>query len=288
MDELEEGQIAYCGINAGSCGYCGSEGDTFVTETIFASCIPSSIYQQLADKTWRRCGLSMYRPTYQATCCKPYTIRLDSAEYVPSASQRKALRRFGRQFASIQPPTDGLLDWLESFVAGNDDTKLKITLEPASFDQESFDLYKKYQVSRHDDKEEDLTRSRYTDFLVKSCIKPEGPFGTFHQKWQYNGVLIAVGVLDILPNCVSSVYFFYDPDMSKWSLGTVSAMLEICLTRHLMKTYPSLRYYYMGYYIEGCSKMKYKAEFRPSMLLDPGSMAWVSMDSATATFLKPE
>ena len=36
--------------------------------------------------------------------------------------------------------------------------------------------------------------------------------------------LIAVGVLDILPRCVSSVYFFYDPDYSFLSLGVYSAL----------------------------------------------------------------
>jgi arginine-tRNA-protein transferase len=282
---LKEGQIAYCGIGGGPCGYCRSGEDTFVTETVFATCIPASIYQQLADTTWRRCGLSIYRPIYHMICCEPYTIRLDVAEHMPNASQRKMLRRFGRQFASIEPPNEGLLGWLESYVSGNVDSSLKITLERASFDQESFELYKKYQVSRHDDKEDDLTTSRYTNFLVKSCIKPEDPYGTFHQKWRYKGKLFAVGVLDILVNCVSSVYFYHDPDMSKWSLGTVSAMLEICLTRYLKLTYPSLRYYYLGYYIDNCSKMRYKADFRPSMILDPRTMAWVSMDSAKATFL---
>ena len=38
------------------------------------------------------------------------------------------------------------------------------------------------------------------------------------------GKLIAVGVLDILPNCVSSKYFFYDPEYSFLSLGTYSAL----------------------------------------------------------------
>ena len=42
-----------------------------------------------------------------------------------------------------------------------------------------------------------------------------------------DGKLIAVGVIDILPLCVSSVYLFYDPDMSHLKLGIYSALKEI-------------------------------------------------------------
>ena len=36
--------------------------------------------------------------------------------------------------------------------------------------------------------------------------------------------MIAVGVMDILPYCVSSVYFYYDPDYSFLSPGVYSAL----------------------------------------------------------------
>ena len=39
--------------------------------------------------------------------------------------------------------------------------------------------------------------------------------------------LVAVGVLDVLPSGVSSVYFFYDPDYKHLSLGKFSALKEI-------------------------------------------------------------
>ena len=39
-----------------------------------------------------------------------------------------------------------------------------------------------------------------------------------------SGKLIAVGVLDVLPQALSSVYFFYDPEYSFLSLGTYSAV----------------------------------------------------------------
>lgn len=62
-------------------------------------------------------------------------------------------------------------------------------------------------------------------------------------------VLVAVGVIDVLPRCLSSKYFFWDPDLAHLSLGKVSAMKEIHWVLEASKTCPSLKYYYMGYYI---------------------------------------
>lgn len=49
-------------------------------------------------------------------------------------------------------------------------------------------------------------------------------YGSFHQQYWLDKKLIAVGVIDVLPLCVSSVYFFYDPDYSFLSLGTYASL----------------------------------------------------------------
>ena len=46
-------------------------------------------------------------------------------------------------------------------------------------------------------------------------------YGSFHQMYRIDGTLIAMAVLDILPACVSSVYFMYDKEWEKYSLGKV-------------------------------------------------------------------
>lgn len=52
-----------------------------------------------------------------------------------------------------------------------------------------------------------------------------GPgFGTFHNQYWLDDKLIAVGVVDILPSCISSVYLYYDPDYGFLSLGVYSAL----------------------------------------------------------------
>jgi arginine-tRNA-protein transferase len=81
--------------------------------------------------------------------------------------------------------------------------------------------------------------------------------------------LIACGVIDILPLCVSSVYFMYDPTFGELSLGVYSALREIKLVHELNQKSADLKNYYMGYYIHSCPKMTYKAHYRPSDLLCP-------------------
>lgn len=56
-----------------------------------------------------------------------------------------------------------------------------------------------------------------------------------------------MGVLDLLPSCVSSVYLFYDPKFEHWELGKISALNEIALARRLHRdAHPSVQWYYMG------------------------------------------
>ena len=88
------------------------------------------------------------------------------------------------------------------------------------------------------------------------------------QYW-LNDKLIGVNVIDILPNCVSSVYFFYDPDYSFLNLGTYSSLREIELVRKLNKYNSNIKFYYMGFYIDSCVKMRYKGNISPSYLLCP-------------------
>ncbi|XP_059215215.1 arginyl-tRNA--protein transferase 1 isoform X3 [Centropristis striata] len=122
-------------------------------------------------------------------------------------------------------------------------------------------------------------------FLCDSPLEaehsPDGPevgYGSFHQQYWLDGRIVAVGVLDILPTCVSSVYLYYHPDFASLSLGSYSALREIAFTRQLQKQSPKLSYYYLGFYIHSCPKMRYKGQYRPSDLLCPETYAWVPIE----------
>lgn len=49
-------------------------------------------------------------------------------------------------------------------------------------------------------------------------------YGSYHQLYRVDGELIAMGVLDILPKCVSSVYLVYKPSWGWASLGKVRSV----------------------------------------------------------------
>ncbi|CAH1129279.1 unnamed protein product [Ceutorhynchus assimilis] len=146
-----------------------------------------------------------------------------------------------------------------------------------------FNLYSKYQTIVHNNSPGSVTMSGFTRFLVTSPLKSkpfpngiEGPgYGSFHQQYWLDDKLIAVGVIDILPGCVSSVYFFYDPDYRDLSLGTYGSLREIQLVQNLAKKIPDLKYYYMGFYIHSCPKMRYKGNLNPSYLACPETYVWV-------------
>ncbi|XP_014486231.1 PREDICTED: arginyl-tRNA--protein transferase 1 isoform X2 [Dinoponera quadriceps] len=154
----------------------------------------------------------------------------------------------------------------------------------------SASVYKKYQMAIHGDPPEECDRKSFFNFLVKSPLQPWVPdsggppqgYGSFHEQYWLNNELIAVGVIDILPSCISSVYFFYDPAYGQLSLGTFSSLREVYLTRQLSKIAPSLKYYYMGFYVHTCPKMRYKARMRPSKLLCPETYAWLDIDPCLA------
>ncbi|OWR49466.1 arginyl-tRNA-protein transferase 1 isoform 1 [Danaus plexippus plexippus] len=154
---------------------------------------------------------------------------------------------------------------------------------------ESHEVYVKYQTIVHGDKPEKCTEPKFHDFLVHSPLLEEysevGPpcgYGSFHQQYWLDGKIIAVGVIDILPKCISSVYFFYDPQYLCLSLGTYGALREIAFTRQLQKICPNLKYYNMGFYIHTCTKMRYKGKFHPSDLLCPETFKWFPIKECIA------
>ncbi|XP_075211102.1 arginyltransferase 1 isoform X1 [Lycorma delicatula] len=149
----------------------------------------------------------------------------------------------------------------------------------------SWALFVNYQMKIHKETRDECDVETFLDFLVKTPLKLEknGPpsgYGSFHQQYWLDSKLIAVGVIDILPNCVSSVYFYYDPDYSDLSLGTYASLRETSFTRSQHYYAPSIKYYYMGFYIDSCPKMRYKARLKPSFLLCPETYTWHPFEEA--------
>jgi arginine-tRNA-protein transferase len=155
--------------------------------------------------------------------------------------------------------------------------RFEVTLEPDNCTDEKFQLYKDYQINVHHDKPEDVSKRGFERFLCKSpisreTVKKDGKelrLGSYHQCYRLDGRLIAIGVLDLLPHAVSGVYFVYHQDFEKWSFGKLSALREAALALE-----GGYEFYYMGYYIHNCVKMRYKGDYKPQYVLDPESYEW--------------
>lgn len=153
-------------------------------------------------------------------------------------------------------------------------------------------MYKKYQQDIHHDPRN--SPDGFRRFLVDSPLITEPipysslpppshlplNYGSYHQRYILDGELIAMAVLDILPNCVSSVYFMYDKLWGRFSLGKLSALREVSLAREIREAGAmEMSSLYMGFYIYSCPKMRYKGDYSPSYLADPETFKWFPLES---------
>ena len=69
--------------NSTHCGYCqGSKPNPGHSQWGITSKKMSVVdYQKLMDRGWRRCGQYYYKFDFEASCCQPYTIKLDTSEF---------------------------------------------------------------------------------------------------------------------------------------------------------------------------------------------------------------
>ncbi|CAO3570125.1 unnamed protein product [Mortierella alpina] len=83
------------GFTIASCGYCGKEDSAHVYGAL-AFKLTCQDYQDLLERGWRRFGLYLYKPNLRDSCCRQYTIRLNTSQFVPSKHQRKTVSRVNR------------------------------------------------------------------------------------------------------------------------------------------------------------------------------------------------
>lgn len=190
---------------------------------------------------------------------------------------RKPLESFLELLSSDKPPAHRLEVKLVQSSPQSPEFK-------ATF-RESYQLYKKYQMAVHHDPPDDCDEEQFVRFLVDSPLIPmPGPkewgcgYGSYHNHYYIDGKLVMVGVVDILPNYVSSVYVYYDPDYNFLSPGVYSALYEIGLVRRLHAIRPDLAFYCMGFYVHSCQKMRYKGSYSPSFLLCSESHRFVPIE----------
>jgi leucyl-tRNA---protein transferase len=193
-------------------------------------------YMQRMHVGWRRFGYALFRPAC-AGCRMCQSLRIPVAGFRPSQSQRRAWRQ-----------NHGTLT-------------LQIENTPSS-SPEKLDLLERFHRYGHEVKGWPADAGDLGLLLAN-------PFRT--EEWCYyvEGRLIGVGYVDALAGGLSAIYFYYDPGERHRSPGTynVLAMIESARQR-------SLPHVYLGYYVEGCRSLDYKARFRPNEVLGADG-SWV-------------
>ena len=210
-----------------SCGYLSNK----LAQSLIATpqhLVDGPQYSALIQQGFRRSGKFLYRPHCEnCNACIP--VRLPVDDFQSSRSQKRAYKNH---------------------------QALNVSVSPLSFDEAHFELYKAYQLARHEGNEKEETVEQYRNFLVQSNVN------SLSISFTLNGVLKIVSVVDIVEDGVSAVYTFYNCTDTKASYGTYSIMWLIDWCKHL-----KLPYLYLGYWIKNSQKMAYKENFIPQEAL---------------------
>lgn len=137
---------------------------------------------------------------------------------------------------------------------------VRVEFRALAYSERIFELYSIHSRDRFGN------QANKDDFLL-NFYQPSCP--AMQSEYYLGDELIGVGFLDVATEGISSVYFIYDTRYSSMSLGTFSVMKEIEYAAS-----QGLSYYYLGYYINECPRMRYKARFRPFELYDWETETW--------------
>lgn len=237
-------------------------------------------YQILLDRGWRRSGTILYKPDLLHSCCAQYTVRLDSSRFQATKDQRQCINRLNKHLlgdsyikdtARLYPlsreqakkrdtefnlvervheaETSHLQDAGKITDSLHPARKLEVTLESNEFTEEKYTIFENYQRIVHHEGPAKISKRGFTNFLCSSPLpttqSPDGKrYGSFHQCYRIDGELVAIGVLDLLPHCVSGVYFLYHEAVHQHSFGKVGALREIAFAME-----GGYQFWYPGFYI---------------------------------------
>jgi arginyl-tRNA--protein-N-Asp/Glu arginylyltransferase len=185
----------------------------------------TAVYSQLIQQGFRRSGDDVYVPHCpECNACIP--ARLAVSEFKANRSQQRCWKKNSQTKAVIKPPV---------------------------FEQAHYDLYLRYQRSRHcgGDMAESSPED-YMNFLSSSWCD------TLFVEFLINGQLVGVAVIDYLDNALSAVYTFFDPKFSDYGLGVYAVLWQIDYAKHQQK-----EFVYLGFWIKACQKMAYKSNYQP-------------------------
>jgi len=215
------------------CGYLPDQRWSLEYEVVGA--LSPAEYMARLRQGWRRFGPMLFRPRCR-DCRACQSLRVLVSRFRPSRSQRRACKA--------------------------NEAKVRMVIGEPAVTRAKLSLYDRYHAFQTLAKGWPEHPARDASSYAQSFV--HNPFAV--QEWSYylGSALVGVGYVDVLPEGLSAIYFFYDPAQRGLSLGTwnVLRLIEEAAARGL----PHL---YLGYYVAGCPSLSYKANFVPTLILGP-------------------
>jgi len=216
-----------------SCGYLPDQVWSLQYEMVGQ--MTAAEYLDRRKAGWRRFGGVLFRPRCPA-CQACQSLRVLVNQFRPNRSQRRARNANAGQ--------------------------VKLIIGPPKVTREKLRLYDSFHAYQSDTKGWPEHPAKDAASYAQSFVN--NPIPT--EEWCYylDKHLIGVGYVDRLPQGLSAIYFFYDPELRQRSLGTwnvLSLVAESAARR--------LPHLYLGYFVEGCQSLAYKATYAPNQILGP-------------------
>lgn len=188
--------------------------------------------EDFIQRGFRRFGKMYFRPIC-STCDECKSIKIDVRNFSFSKSQRRVIRKAKNIRSIIQKP---------------------------SLTKSHIELFEKYHLHMKDQKDWEYTATTAQGYY-NSFVSGANEFG-YEVLYFDEERLIGVDLIDILPNGISSIYFYYDPDYKKYALGKLSMYKQIMFAKETDK-----EWIYMGYYVKDCPSLSYKSHYEPYLTL---------------------
>jgi arginyl-tRNA--protein-N-Asp/Glu arginylyltransferase len=199
----------------------------------------SALHALLSENGFRRSQNLIYRPACEG-CSACQSVRIVAGGFELTPRWRRILN-------------------------ANQDIGVEVRAPHATAEQ--FALFKRYLDARHAGG--GMTQMSFVDY---EYMVEDTPVQTVVVEYRQNSVpgrpLVALALTDVMPDGLSMVYSFYDPELGRRSLGNLLILDHVQQVRSA-----GLTYVYLGYWVKDSPKMAYKGRFRP-LEVQRGPLGW--------------
>jgi len=203
------------------------------TETLLMTGVTGPELERLLERGWRRFGPVYFRPVCGG-CAECVSVRVPVDAFRASVN----LKRVARRAAALR---------VEVGVPEVDEVRLA--------------LYRRWHAAREEERGWRPDRIGAESYAMQFCFP--NPAAREFSYWD-GGELVAIGIADETPHALSAVYCYHSPEHSRLSLGTYNVLRCLDYSRER-----GLSHVYLGYCVEGCVSLRYKARFQPQERLLP-------------------